>query len=660
MDTTQNFGLKKPGADDFVDIDVLNENMDIIDEKCAKESWYGTCSTSYSMSAKVVTTTDGDFTLKAGHRVKVKFTNYNTTSSPTLNVDSTGAKYIKQYGTVAPLTYTWYSGEVVDFVYDGTYFIIADGGVASTTYYGPTKLSSSTSSTSNTLAATPYAVKQAYDHATDAEDYADEAYALAMNAVPQTRKINGQTLDKDIILDGISLKNMPEATLPAQAEYAAGGFSYESRIAYGSSTFVLCLDSAKLAYSYDGLNWSLCGFQFNTSPVSQRVAYGAGKFVLIGVLSGSATSNMAAYSSDGINWVEFTLPVSAKWDGIYYCGNKFILVGDGDNMFYSTDGNTWSQCTRPSGTTASNHIARQITYGNGVYVACNGDSSRPFWYSSDGITWYGSSTSAVDIAAFSGHDYSISWGKNKFVAIPMRGSFAFYSNDGRTWTKIYLPIEAVGVVFVAVTYGEGKFVAVPMYTRDTGLYSDDGIAWNTFKVFRNSPALNTYSKETGFVTALYANQIFIGVLSQGKDVAYSTDGVTWFCNNNTIGLFDTSDNCINHEIIKALGVNDKQLRLETGSYVGTGIYGSSSTYNRLDFKFKPLLLIVSPENNSGPYNVVRIAFGQREINYNSAYNTVCTLSAFWQYSGRLEWYNTSSAAKQLNISGMTYNYWYIG
>ena len=43
-----------------------------------------------------------------------------------------------------------------------------DGMVANTTYYGMTKLSSSTSSTSTTMAATPSAVKSAYDLANTA------------------------------------------------------------------------------------------------------------------------------------------------------------------------------------------------------------------------------------------------------------------------------------------------------------------------------------------------------------------------------------------------------------------------------------------------------------------------------------------------------------
>ena len=49
------------------------------------------------------------------------------------------------------------------FVYDGTYWVAATLPLATTTYYGITKLSSSTSSTSTALAATASAVKAAYD-----------------------------------------------------------------------------------------------------------------------------------------------------------------------------------------------------------------------------------------------------------------------------------------------------------------------------------------------------------------------------------------------------------------------------------------------------------------------------------------------------------------
>ena len=128
--------------------------------------FYAACSTASSTAAKVASC--AGFSLSTGAAVAVKFTNTNTASSPTLNVNSTGAKSIKKYGSTGPDTYMWNAGAVVEFFYDGTYWVMVNGTTATTTYYGLTKLSSSVSSTSTTLAATPYAVKQAYDKANNA------------------------------------------------------------------------------------------------------------------------------------------------------------------------------------------------------------------------------------------------------------------------------------------------------------------------------------------------------------------------------------------------------------------------------------------------------------------------------------------------------------
>lgn len=166
---TKNLNLKKPAPEDFVDIADLNGNFDVIDEKIAEaaegaKQYYGTCTTAAATAAKVVTA-DRDFVLETGAAIDVKFSYANSASAPTLNVGDTGAKAVKKYGNTAPNTYQWYAGAIVRFVYDGTYWIIEGGTTATTTYYGVTKLNSSTSSTSTTEAATPSAVKAAMDKA---------------------------------------------------------------------------------------------------------------------------------------------------------------------------------------------------------------------------------------------------------------------------------------------------------------------------------------------------------------------------------------------------------------------------------------------------------------------------------------------------------------
>lgn len=171
-----------------------------------KNIWYATCATATSTRAKIATTTTGDFVLEEGSMVRVKFSAYNTATSPTINVDGTGNIPIKEHGTIDISTRWWRSNEVIDLVYDGTNFIVSDGSTASTTYYGLTKLSSSVTSTDNTLAATPYAVKQAYDLANSKTTSVTLTQA-EYDALSDAEKNNGTVYyisdGEDCCLDGI-------------------------------------------------------------------------------------------------------------------------------------------------------------------------------------------------------------------------------------------------------------------------------------------------------------------------------------------------------------------------------------------------------------------------------------------------------------------------
>ena len=82
---------------------------------------HGTCSTATATAAKTVTLSN--FVRFTGSIVTVTFTYSNTVASATLNVNSTGAATIYYHG--AALTASdipWQAGEVVAFVYDGTYW----------------------------------------------------------------------------------------------------------------------------------------------------------------------------------------------------------------------------------------------------------------------------------------------------------------------------------------------------------------------------------------------------------------------------------------------------------------------------------------------------------------------------------------------------------
>lgn len=81
---------------------------------------YGTCSTAAATAAKVATVTG--FKLVYGTSVSIRFTDGNTAASPTLNINSLGAKAIYTNGTRYAY---WTAGATVTFVYDGTNFQVA-------------------------------------------------------------------------------------------------------------------------------------------------------------------------------------------------------------------------------------------------------------------------------------------------------------------------------------------------------------------------------------------------------------------------------------------------------------------------------------------------------------------------------------------------------
>ena len=85
---------------------------------------YGTCAAAANENKTVALS---NFELVTGVTIHVKFTNSNTKSDATLNVNSQGAKPIIRYNGVPVGTdevNSWASGAVVSFTYDGTSWII--------------------------------------------------------------------------------------------------------------------------------------------------------------------------------------------------------------------------------------------------------------------------------------------------------------------------------------------------------------------------------------------------------------------------------------------------------------------------------------------------------------------------------------------------------
>ena len=101
-----------------------------------------------------------------------------------------------------------------------------------------------------------------------------------------------------------------------------------------------------------------------------------------------------------------------------------------------------------------------------------------------------------------------------------------------------------------------------------------------------------------------------------------------------------------------IGISRAQI--VTGSYTGTGTYGQSNPKS-LSFSNSLYLLFISPAASNvaiNPTVLIRDAtFSITDANINEW----ARITQSWSDKS-VSWYNTNSAARQLNESGVTYNY----
>lgn len=144
-------------------VNVAGTTYDIVDNTAlhSPNTWYGTSSTTASTAAKVVTCSG--YALSTGAIIGVLFSTANTAATPTLNVNSTGAKTIYIGGNTALNDTTnvlkWSVNTMVYFMYDGTYYryltAVAAASVdqprGANTWYGTSNTAASTQAKVSTI-----------------------------------------------------------------------------------------------------------------------------------------------------------------------------------------------------------------------------------------------------------------------------------------------------------------------------------------------------------------------------------------------------------------------------------------------------------------------------------------------------------------------------
>lgn len=91
---------------------------------------YGKCASEASATVKEISGYAGTPNKYAGMRVAVQFVNANTAEEPKLKFRLYKDEYpVMLYGTTPAGANAWEAGEIVEFIYDGTNFVMVDGAI---------------------------------------------------------------------------------------------------------------------------------------------------------------------------------------------------------------------------------------------------------------------------------------------------------------------------------------------------------------------------------------------------------------------------------------------------------------------------------------------------------------------------------------------------
>lgn len=180
------------------------------------------------------------------------------------------------------------------------------------------------------------------------------------------------------------------------------------------------------------------------------------------------------------------------------------------------------------------------------------------------------------------------------------------------------------------------------------------LAGNTIKTYINNTLISGVTAEVNsVVTATLVNP-------SNPPTASSSATPNTIIQRDANGRAQVADPSANADIANKTYVDTAvsvAAKIATGSYVGTGTYGSSNK-NTLNFTFNPKIVILSGLSMS--YSTVIFTQGaDSAFNEMQSYVTASTQYVTWG-TNTISWYNNYDATCQFNSSGQTYRYTAIG
>jgi hypothetical protein len=235
----------------------------------------------------------------------------------------------------------------------------------------------------------------------------------------------------------------------------ASGVSHTLRsIASSTSRLVAVGDSAAgepiVISSIDGTTWSVqyrggaCQADSCATPsMLSKVIWTGLQFIAVGQERIGTEYALILTSPDGLNWTQHSAQAiglgepqvgpESGMTSVAWSGNLLVAVGiAGDGYpaaWSSTDAEVWTRRVVPGN---AGYNLRDVTWGNGRFVAVGWGGAPSVFTSSDGINWQGNSSDSP-LPAMN----AVTIGLNNYVAVS--NTFREVSADGLTWTLLPSP-----------------------------------------------------------------------------------------------------------------------------------------------------------------------------------------------------------------------------
>lgn len=243
---------------------------------------------------------------------------------------------------------------------------------------------------------------------------------------------------------------------------------------YGNGVVVAVFvfsDGPYLAYSYDGINYTLVNMPSGTTNMDDlTVCYGNGIFVAISNSGIKWSSTL--YSYDGIIWTVGPSIENTSIGTLRYVNGYFIYCCSNTKGFYSTDGITWTMRTHENNSVGY-CFGIDVTYAFGKFIFLDYYDGK-YWYAD---TLLGTRTQG---GAFYSGASGIGSNGNDIVTTGR------YTLTDIT-TKVATDLTNANTTWEDITYGQKKFVCSSASLNASGwddyiAYSIDGITWTKTKI----------------------------------------------------------------------------------------------------------------------------------------------------------------------------------